>query len=490
MSARLLVAVTSTQEAAFVTTVGASRELTVARRCADIPDLLAAADAGVGTHAVVSPDVPHLERGVIDRLHRLGTAILGVVAAGDESGERRLRQLGVTHLVAVDAPVTDIERAVAAAGAAVASSAAAREHDGPIVPDVKAGEVTVAGPDAAGLDVAGLDVAGLDVDGLDVDGADARLDAALAGDLSALRARRDVGMSGEVDHGQPEANGVAAGPRRGELLAVWGPIGSPGRTTVAVNLAAEFAGQGVETLLIDADTYAAAVAQVLGLLEDTPGRATAARAAENGSLDAPGLARRAPEVSAKLRVLTGLPRADRWPEVRDAAMENILENARLIADVIVVDCGFSIESDEELSYDTMAPRRNAMTLTTLAAADQLVVVGSGDPVGLQRLVRAVADLGQVPSPPPSVVVNRVRRSAAGPRPAAVIRDVLGRCSGIGDVTVIPDDRDACDAATLAGRTLVENAPDSPARLAIADLARELIPDRMTAPPTRRRRFRR
>jgi Mrp family chromosome partitioning ATPase len=44
------------------------------------------------------------------------------------------------------------------------------------------------------------------------------------------------------------------------LLAVWGPKGAPGRTTVAVNLAFEAAPLVGEVLLVDADTYGGAVA--------------------------------------------------------------------------------------------------------------------------------------------------------------------------------------------------------------------------------------
>lgn len=446
MTARLLVAVASAHETAVVTVLDASRQLTLARRCADVADLLAAATAGVGTHAVVSPDLPHLERDVIDQLRRLGVALVGVVA--DEPGEQRLRQLGVESIVGVDAIATQIEQVVLGAGHGEDRLDQAIGRDG---------------PDERGSP----------------DPLDARLDAALAGDLSAVTVTA-AGVTG----GAPS---TAADRVRGELIAVWGPIGSPGRTTVALTLAAEYAAGGLRVLLVDADTYAATIAQALGLLDDTPGLATAARAAEQGTLDAPGLTRRAPEVVPGLRVLTGLPRADRWPEVRDAAMSNILAVARLIADVVIVDCGFSVEADEELSYDTVAPRRNATTLTTLQDADQLLVVGAGDPVGLQRLVRALGELAHVPSPPPKVVVNRVRAGAAGPRPAAAIRDVLARFSGIETVTVIPDDRDACDAAMLAGRTLVEHAPTSEVRVAVAQLAREILPGRLGVDSSRRRR---
>jgi hypothetical protein len=44
------------------------------------------------------------------------------------------------------------------------------------------------------------------------------------------------------------------------LVAVWGPKGAPGRTTVAVNLAFEAAPLVGDVLLVDADTYGGAVA--------------------------------------------------------------------------------------------------------------------------------------------------------------------------------------------------------------------------------------
>lgn len=455
MSARLLVALSSAQEVRFVTTVSGSRVAAVARRCPDVPDLMAAAAAGVGTCAVVSPDLPHLERDSVDQLQRLGLAILGVTAEGDEAGERRLRQLGVLTVLSIDAALAEVDDALLRLAEPAGGLGASGRTGGPGRPPL---DPVLARP---GEPEADTDL-------------DRRLDAALEGDLVAL-------TRGPVESAPSEPTA------RGELVAVWGPIGSPGRTTVAVNLAAEYAAAGMSVLLVDADTYGASVAQSLGLLDDTPGLAAVARAAEQGTLDVAGLLRRAPQVSPGLRVLTGLPRADRWPEVRDGAMSNILELARRVADVVVVDCGFSLEADEELSYDTAAPRRNATTLTTLEQADLLVVVGAGDPVGLQRLVRGLTELGHVPSPDPRVVVTKVRASAAGPRPAAAIREVLGRFSGVEHVAVVPDDRDACDAAMLAGRTLVENAPTSRARVAIGELARQLLPERMPQHVSRRAR---
>ncbi|MEP6629768.1 MAG: hypothetical protein ABJA89_04820, partial [Lapillicoccus sp.] len=134
------------------------------------------------------------------------------------------------------------------------------------------------------------------------------------------------------------------------------------------------------------------------------------------------------------------------------------------------DCGFNLEDDEELSYDTMAPRRNAATLTTLSLADEVVAVGGCDPVSLQRLVRGLQELGEVSGPRPVVVVNRVRPGAVGARPETRVAEALSRFAGVEDVVFVPDDPAALDAALLEGRSLAECAPQSPVRAAVRGLA--------------------
>jgi MinD-like ATPase involved in chromosome partitioning or flagellar assembly len=278
--------------------------------------------------------------------------------------------------------------------------------------------------------------------------------------------------------------GVAAHgrPTRAPVIAVWGPTGAPGRTTLATTLAAELAARDASVLLVDADTYGGCVAQALGLLDEAPGVAAACRAADQGLLDLAALARTAPEVVPGLRVLTGLPKAERWPEVRASALERVLDLARSLVEVVVVDCGFCLEDDEELSYDTSAPRRNEATLTTLAVSDLVVAVGGADPVGLQRFVRGLQELGTVPSGEPVPVVNRVRAAAVGTRPQARIADSLARFAGLSAVRFVPDDPQSADGAMLAGRSVVEHAPDSPLRHAVADLASHVAP--WTAPSHR------
>lgn len=261
-----------------------------------------------------------------------------------------------------------------------------------------------------------------------------------------------------------------------------GTTGCPGRTTVAVNLAGELAAGGVQALLVDADTYAASVAAHLALLDEAPGVAAATRLADAGRLDRRSLASVAPLVLPGLRVLTGLPRADRWPELRDEALTQVLQVARSLAAVTVVDVASPLEEDEDLSYDTRAPRRNAATLAVLRTADRILTVAAADPVGLQRLVRGLAELAAIGKSDSEVVVTKVRSSAVGSDPQAVVADSLDRFAGVTPTAFIPDDRTALDGALLRGRILRECAPSSAARLAIADLA-----TRFGAPISRQQR---
>lgn len=260
--------------------------------------------------------------------------------------------------------------------------------------------------------------------------------------------------------------------RRGQVIAVWGGNGAPGRSVVALGLSAELACLGVATLLIDADVYGGAVAPMLGMLDESSGLLAAARAANVGTLDADVLARHARQVNPALRVLTGLPRADRWTEVRPAVLRNVVDTARSVCAFTVIDCGFSIEADEEVSYDVAAPRRNGATLEVLENSDTVLVVGGADPLSLGRLIRALHELTTaVPSASPYVVINRVRDSLGWSESEIV--ETVSRVSGVTSVRTLPEDRRACDHALVHGRTLSECAPDSGLAKALRAMAAEL-----------------
>ena len=271
--------------------------------------------------------------------------------------------------------------------------------------------------------------------------------------------------------------------RRGRVVAVWGPTGAPGRTTMACGLAACAAALGRRTLLIDADVYGGAVAPMLGMLDETSGLLAAARAANHGELAPDLLVRTARAVTPTLRVLTGLPRADRWVELGSVLVRRVIDTAATVSDATVLDCGFNLEADEELSYDTAAPRRNGATLEALGRADTVVVVGGADPVSLGRLVRGIHDLRTaLPQVAPLVVVNRVRSGLGW-----ADRDVtamIARTTGVEVTAMLPEDPAACDRALVNGTTLVEGSPDSRLTRRLWDLTAELLG---VDQPVRRRR---
>ena len=278
----------------------------------------------------------------------------------------------------------------------------------------------------------------------------------------------------------PSATGASPAPGRaaaGRVIVVWGPAGAPGRTTLAVGLAAEIAHRDRSVLLVDADPYGGAVAQHLGVLDGASGLLAAARAANAGELDATRLASLARGVGSggsPLRVLTGLPRPDRWLEVRPATYDDVLDAATSLADWVVVDVGFSLEGDQDDPFAT-GPQRNLMTTAALARADEVVVVGAADPVGLSRLARGLVELHDLlPDAGVRVVVNRTRPSLGWSE-----GEIHGMVEGFvrpRDVHFVPDDRAGADRALMAGRSLVE-AGDSALRRALSAVADGLLGER-------------
>ena len=267
---------------------------------------------------------------------------------------------------------------------------------------------------------------------------------------------------------------VEAPRERGTTIAVWGPAGAPGRTTIAVTIASELAAAGLTVALGDVDTHGAAIAPTLGLLDEAPGFAAACRLAGSGSLDRVELERigeRYASPAGSFWVLTGIGRASRWPELSAEKVAGVIRECRDWVDVTVLDVGSSLEVDEEISSDVFAPRRNAATIAALREADHVVAVGSADPVGMSRFLRAYAELVEtVSTHSVTVVMNRLRASAIGIAPATQVSQTLARFGGIERAVMVPYDRPAFDAALLAGRAVGDVSPRSAARIAVRDLA--------------------
>jgi len=411
--------------------------VTVVRRCAELAELLAACQSGLARAAVVAEGSGELTASLVDRLGAVGVAIIALTDNAEES--TRLQGIGVS------AVISSVE------------SAALAERISEAVAQFSGHRPTTSGLRDHGFAETGA--------------------ALRPGPAEPAEARESAGT--------------------GKVIAVWGPAGSPGRTLMAVNMAGELANEGKSVLLIDADSYGASVGAVLGLLDEAAGLAQACRLADQGLLDTESLLRVAAPVAMKsgtFRVLTGITRADRWTELRASALALVLERAKEVAEVVVVDTGFCLEADEELSFDTMAPRRNAATLRSLELADKVFAVGSADSIGVPRLVRGLAELhAAVPGLEPEIVLNKVRASAVGRSPERQLREAWERFGPATAITAfLPADPGAADAALLSGSLLLEAAPDSRLREGIADLvcARDQRNRRSSVlTPTAKRRIR-
>jgi len=390
--------------------------MTVVRRCVDIGDVLALATTGQAAVAIVSADLRRLDTEAVTKLRAAGVAVVGVHPAADQRARTRLERIGITVVLPDDAGT---EAVLTAVRTALNDLTTWREPVG------------VSNPGTA---------------------------------------IPPPGIPADVE--EPD------GPRpRGRVVAVWGPTGAPGRTTVATSLAVELSQLGIPTLLIDADVYGGVAASAFGLLDESPGLAGACRMAANGRLDLGALTALCWSLGDDLRLLTGIARADRWPEVRPSAIPGVIGIAREMAPMTVVDCAFALEADEEISFDTMAPRRNGATLALLGEANVVLAVGSCDPAGLERLIRGLAELADaVPGATPQVVLNRCRASVGSTDEAVA---AVQRFAGATVIATLPEDRAATDRAWRRGVSLADAAPRSALRSAVRNLASSLhpVPDR-------------
>ena len=252
--------------------------------------------------------------------------------------------------------------------------------------------------------------------------------------------------TGTVDAGSP-----------GRLVAVWGSGGAPGRTTVATGLALDAARRGRASMLIDGDVWSGCIAQLLAV-DEAPSVAQAARLAGDGW--ARPLATCLQPGPDGCLVLAGLARAELWPEVRVRAWSEVLDAARQVVELVIVDLAAPIEEDEELAVDRSPYRRNQLTLTTLERADDVVLVATADPIGIRRAVvayRAVLESRPAVARRTRVVLNRVGRSARNVQDCS---HQLSEWTGHPPLAFLPLEP-AFDRVVWEGKPLHVVAPRSP-----------------------------
>lgn len=225
---------------------------------------------------------------------------------------------------------------------------------------------------------------------------------------------------------------LAAAESRGRIVAVWGPLGAPGRTTIAIRLSEAAALEGRSTLLVDADTYAPSIGFELGVVPDSGGLLAAARQADAGLLTPSALTGLARRLRGSWHVLGGLPSSTRWSELHGAGLDRLWETCRSAFDATIVDVGFCLEADD--SPGAWSRQRNGAALSAIAAADHVVVVGDASPAGAARLAQAWPSVREVlDGRPMTLVRNRSRR---GSRSWA---EAIAACGLVAPLVTLPAD---------------------------------------------------
>jgi MinD-like ATPase involved in chromosome partitioning or flagellar assembly len=260
---------------------------------------------------------------------------------------------------------------------------------------------------------------------------------------------------------------------KGQLIAIWGATGSPGKSSIALSVASELALAGQRVFLLDADNLSPSLNLLLGLTDHPAGVAAACRLVSQGRFDLEQLERLSVGLTTgrgEVLLMTGISDAERWPELSSDRVGVILEVAQASFDSVVVDLASSLEGG--LRPGLGGPDRNELTREILARAEQVILVCAADPVGVHRFLLALQSLRQIALTGEVIaVVNRLRKSVLGAGAKQQLVETLSRLAQLNVAAFIPDDPTTADLAIRNSLPMAMGKRGSPAKQAIALLVR-------------------
>ncbi len=241
--------------------------------------------------------------------------------------------------------------------------------------------------------------------------------------------RAIAAAAGPRPNGARVAAPQPAPPRAGRLLVVGGPPGV-GRTEVAVHLAAARRG----AVLLDADDVAPAIAARLALAIE-PNVCTAVDAVEHGRGTIDACVQQTRDVA----VVAGMPHARAWSQLRAGEVMRVADALAASYPLVVADGAGALDS---LTVNNRA--RFALARALVAGADLVVGVCDASPHGVARFLAWVAELRELASEVPLVVV--VNRAPAERFRRAELYDEIASCAGVQEIVFAPSDRNVGEAA--------------------------------------------
>jgi pilus assembly protein CpaE len=224
---------------------------------------------------------------------------------------------------------------------------------------------------------------------------------------------------------------------RSPIVAILGPKGGVGKTTVATNLATSLAGHGLRTLLVDVDLQFGDVGIVTGV---SPERTIHDVVTAQGRLDGESLSGFLGKTADGVHVLMAPSRPDLAEAVTVDKLADILDVATTEFDVVVVDT---------------PPAFTSTAIVAIDRAEQVVMVGALDLPGLKNMKVGLEtlDLMGVPRDRVITVLNR-----ADSKVGLISQDVK-KVIGMSPDVSIPSDR-AIPRSLNATRPIVASDPKS------------------------------
>ena len=267
------------------------------------------------------------------------------------------------------------------------------------------------------------------------------------------------------------------------VIACWGSAGSPGKSTIATNIASELTLAGHRVLLIDLDTLAPSLSLALGLVDTPAGLSACLRLAEQQRFTKDEFERLTVSIALgrhELRFMPGINSAHRWQEVTPERFEKLLVAMDSFVDYVVLDLPQATDFKARVLHpSTLANQdqlsRDALLRNVLEKATKLILISGCDAVAAQRFLSVaeyLAEHGRTSQV--YVVVNRFRTSTLGARAKDELEQTYLNLAKLRIDCFIPDDSLNIDKAMLNGLPLALLKRSSPARLAISQLTKQLL----------------
>ena len=223
------------------------------------------------------------------------------------------------------------------------------------------------------------------------------------------------------------------------LICVWGTNGSPGRSSVAINLSFSLASKNSPTLLVDLDAIVPSLAPALGLVSEVPGVSSLVHDALKGRLSQESIEKNVIEVNPGLHVLTGISNPKRWPELRTEGLIQVLKLCSQMYANIICDLSAVLpESTDSSLNDVDIFRRFDHIPKVLEISSRNIFVLSATPLSLIRASEALEALHEINKSEPLIILNKINEINLGQKYESTVEAILGRWVNSGSIYRIPD----------------------------------------------------